>query len=312
MHLLDILDAPTCVATGVAAGGAVAVGLRRVRADVGDRLVPLMGVMSACVFAAQTVKFPVLPGASGHLVGGVLAAAVLGPWAGLLAMSVVVIAQCLLFYDGGLTVLGANLLNMAVAGPLVGYLAYVAVRRLAPGRSGCVAGAAVGAWLSVVVSAALAGSELAYSGVAPLAVVLPALVGVHALIGIGEALITAMTVSFLLRVRPELLYVPSDTSLAAKHWRPITAAGFLAALLTAFCASPLASAAPDGLEYVALQLGFDRPPRAPALSAPLPQYQVPGLSIAWLATSLAAAAGTAAASAIAWAVARSVRLRRSA
>ena len=152
------------------------------------------------------VNFPILGGTSGHLLGGVLAAVVLGPWAGVLAMSVVLIVQCLLFYDGGLTALGANIVKMALAGSLGGYAVYATIVRLKPTAPMHVAAAVVASWVSVQLAAALCRYlELWWSGTYPLGAVLPAMLIVHTLIGIGEALITGSVVAFLCRVRPELL-----------------------------------------------------------------------------------------------------------
>ncbi|MEX2561509.1 MAG: energy-coupling factor ABC transporter permease [Pirellulales bacterium] len=302
MHIADVLSPATAIGTGVVASAAVAVSLRRVRQSDGDRLVPLMGVMSAGVFAAQMVNFPVLPGTSGHLMGAALTTVVLGPWAAMLAMTVVVIAQCLLFYDGGLTALGANILNMAVAGCLSAHLVNTIVRQLIAGPAGRVAGAVVAAWSSVVMSAAMCSVELAASGIAPLSLVFAAMTGIHSLIGVGEAWITGTVVAFLLKVRPEMLYA-SEARLGVRQLRPLVAGGMAAALLVAFCLSPLASAAPDGLEAVAARLGFEQAEAAPP-AVPMPDYQMPGLGKAWLATSLAGIAGAMSVFGLAWLVGR--------
>ncbi len=310
MHLADgFLSAATCAGTGLAAGGAVAFALRRVRRAVGDRLVPLMGVMSACVFSAQMVNFPVpgVPGASGHLVGGALAAVVLGPWAAVLAMTVVLFVQCLLFYDGGLTALGANVLNMAVVGPLAGYAVYSVVRRLSRGPSGIVAGAVAAAWVSVQLSAALCAMELWWSGKFDLSTVLPAMLMVHSIIGIGESLITGMVVAFLVRARPELIYEAPSPRDQRFPWRQVIVAGLSAALVVAFFLSPLASAAPDGLEQVTG--GLSGAEVARSLPAPMPDYVMPGLNGIWLATSLAGALGSLIVFVLAWVLASGLKRR---
>lgn len=306
MHLLDILNAPTCAAAALTAGGAVAVGLRKVHSGEGDRAIPLMGVMSAAVFAAQMVKFPILPGVGGHLMGGMLAALVLGPWAGVLAMTVVVTAQCLLFYDGGLTVLGANILNMAVIAPLTGYCVYSIVGRLAVGRRTFVVAVATGAWCSVVLASVLAAVELAASHVAPLRLVLPAMVAVHSIIGVGEALITGMIADFLWRVRPELICGLTDARNKGDAQRRILRLALVGVLLAAFFLSPLAVAAPDGLEYVAASLGFDQPPPKAGELALWPGHQVPGMEGTWLGTSISGVFGAVAAMAAAWLVGKLV------
>jgi cobalt/nickel transport system permease protein len=165
-----------------------------------------MGVMGAFIFAAQMMNFPVAGGTSGHLLGGALAAILLGPWAAILVMTAVVGLQALLFQDGGLAALGANVFNMGVLTAFVGYGVYVLLRPLerawAPGR---VVAAFAAAWVSVEVAAIATSFQLAISDTSPLDVALPAMVGVHALIGIGEGLITAAALSFLLAARPDLV-----------------------------------------------------------------------------------------------------------
>ena len=251
MHLFDgLLDATTCAGTGAAAGGAVAWATRHLRSEVGHRLVPLLGVMSACIFAAQMVNFPIFGGTSGHLLGGVLAAIVLGPWAGVLAMTVVLVVQCLLFGDGGLTVLGANIVNMALGGALAGYVVYATVLRFNCRPTGHVVGAVMASWVSVELAAALCACELWWSGTYALAAVLPAMLIVHSVIGIGEALITGAVVAFLVRVRPDLLYAAHARQVDPRGRRVLAWAGIALALGIAFFLSPLASAAPDGLEHV--------------------------------------------------------------
>ena len=207
MHIPDgFLSAPVWVAGGAVSAGVAALAARRVGRSLGEKQVPLMGVTAAFIFAAQMVNFPIASGTSGHLAGGVLAALLLGPWASVLVMTAILVVQALLFQDGGITALGANVLNMGVLGCLAGYLAYRLLRRLLAGTRGALASAFVAAWLAVVLSAALAAVEIALSGTAPLRVVLPALAGVHALIGVGEGLITAAALAFLLRVRRDLIH----------------------------------------------------------------------------------------------------------
>jgi cobalt/nickel transport system permease protein len=309
MHLFDgFLNASTCASAGVVAGGACAWAARQVRAEIGDRVVPLMGVMSACIFSAQMVNFPILFGASGHLLGGVLAAIVLGPWAGVLAMSVVLVVQCLLFNDGGLTALGANIVNMALAGSLGGYVVYALVRRLIRSPSGDVAGAVVASWFSVQLAAALCALELWWSGTYPLATVLPALLIIHSFIGVGEALITGTVVAFLTSVKPSMLYaLRHEEQRPAATWQ-LAMAGLGVALFVAFCLSPLASAAPDGLEHVAEQLGPVEQAPVPTL-VPLPDYQVTALGGLWIATSVAGVIGTIVVFALAWGLSRGVHGR---
>ncbi|MGE5251403.1 MAG: energy-coupling factor ABC transporter permease [Bacteroidota bacterium] len=228
----------------------VGVAISRTGNSLGERQVPLMGIMAAFIFAAQMINFPVAGGTSGHLLGGALAAILLGPWAGMLVMTAVIAVQGLLFQDGGLLVMGANILNMGLLTAVVGYGLY----RGFAGRSRNVRLAAVGAaaWLSVMTGALLTSLELWLSGTAKLEIVVPAMLGVHALIGLGEAVITVAAVAFILRTRPDLL---GEASASARGGRGWIAAGVLIALAVVLI-SPLASANPDGLNRVALELGF--------------------------------------------------------
>jgi cobalt/nickel transport system permease protein len=207
MHIPDgFLSAPVWVAAGALSAAAVAASSARLGRTMQEKQVPLMGVTAAFIFAAQMVNFPIASGTSGHLVGGVLAALLLGPWAGTLVMTAVLVVQALLFQDGGITALGANVLNMGVLPCLLGFVAYRLLRRLFSGTRGALASAFLTAWLMVVLSALLASVQIALSGTIPLRLVLPAMVGVHALIGIGEGLITAAALAFLLRVRKDLVH----------------------------------------------------------------------------------------------------------
>ena len=259
------------------------VALRRVGDDLGERQVPLMGVMAAFIFAAQMINFPVAGGTSGHLLGGALAAIALGPWAGMLVMASVVIVQGLLFQDGGLLVMGANILNMGLLTVAVGYGLY----RLAPrgNRRLRLLLAGVGAWLSVMVGAFATSMELWLSGTALLDLVLPAMLSVHALIGLGEALITVAALSFLLRTRPDLIE-EGNAQAGGRGW---VAAGLLISLVVVLLA-PLASANPDGLYRVARDLGF-LDARAQAPFRILPGYTIPFLGGSALSTIIAGLLG---------------------
>lgn len=207
MHIPDgFLSAPVWAAAGAVSTAAVSASAARVGRTLEEKQVPLMGVVGAFLFAAQMVNFPIAAGTSGHLGGGVLAALLLGPWASTLVMAAILIVQALLFQDGGITALGANVLNMGVLPCLLGFLAYRLLRRLLPGRRGGLASAFLSAWLMVVLGAILAAVQLALSGTVPLRLVLPAMAGVHALIGIGEGLITTAALAFLLRVRRDLVH----------------------------------------------------------------------------------------------------------
>lgn len=211
LHIPDgYLSLPVSLVGWVIAIALLAISLKRVESEYADRTVPLMGVCAAFVFAAQMINFPIPGGTSGHLVGGTLAGILLGPWAGSLVVSVVFLVQSVLFQDGGLTVLGSNIFIMGLIGTFGGYYLYKAIR-FAIGRDawvGMAVGAVVAAWVSVMVAAIVCAIMLALSGTIALNVALVAMAGWHALIGIGEALITLATVSYIWRTRPDLIYDP--------------------------------------------------------------------------------------------------------
>lgn len=258
--------------------------IARSRDELGERQVPLMGVMAAFIFAAQMINFPIAGGTSGHLLGGALAAITLGPWAAMLVMASVIGVQALLFQDGGLVVMGANILNMGLLTAVIGYGLYRAVLGQPPAVR--LAAAGLAAWLSVVGAALATSLQLWLSGTALLEVVLPAMLGVHALIGIGEALITVAALSFIWRTRPDLL---GPTAAPARGGRGWAVAGVLVALGVVLLA-PFASADPDGLERVAEDLGFiERSAEAPFTL--LPDYTVPFLGATPVSTIAAGALG---------------------
>ena len=307
MHLLDgLLDGPTSAVTAVVAAGGVGYSLRRLSTVLQDRAVPLMGVTAACVFAGQMINFPVVAGASGHLLGGVLTAVLLGPWAAAVTITVVLLVQCFLFGDGGLLSLGANVFNMAVLGTMVGYCIYAAGRRLIRGRVGIAAAAIVAAWFSVLLASAACAIELAASGTYPLKPALTTMLFVHAFIGVGEALITGLAIAFVLRTRPDLIYepdAPSTTSASVVH---VLVGGLALALVVAVFLSPWASSLPDGLEWSAESLGGI--PETPAiLAGPIPDYEMPGIETLSVATAFAGLLGTLVVFGIAFAIGRSLR-----
>ncbi|RKS77226.1 cobalt/nickel transport system permease protein [Actinomadura pelletieri DSM 43383] len=210
MHVPDgFINAPVSVAAGVVAVAGVGVALRGARRELDDRTAPLAGLTAAFVFAAQMLNFPVASGTSGHLLGGTLAAILVGPYTGVLCVSVVLLVQALLFADGGLTALGVNITVMALVTVLVGYGLFQLVLRVLPkNRSSVGAAAFVAAVVSVPASALAFTGLYAVGGTTDVSIakVAAAMVGVHVLIGIGEALITAVTVSSVLAVRPDLVH----------------------------------------------------------------------------------------------------------
>ncbi len=207
MHIPDgFLSAPVAAAGYAASAAVVALAFKRSKQTLEERQVPLLGVTTAFVFAAQMLNFPVAMGTSGHFLGAALAAVLLRPLNGCLVFATVLVVQCLLFADGGLTALGANMFNMGVVGVLGGYAAFRFVAVMLPhSRRNFLFAAALGSWLSVVASASACAVELAVSGTVPLGLVLPAMVAVHAVIGVGEALITVATLSVILAARPDVV-----------------------------------------------------------------------------------------------------------
>jgi len=207
LHAPDgFLSVPVALLLWVIAIVAIAISVSRAGRSFDERAVPLMGVTAAFIFAAQMINFPVLGGTSGHLLGAVLAAILLGPWAGTLVMASVIAVQALLFQDGGLLAMGANIVNMGIVGTIGGFAIYVSLCRLLGGEErGRLPAAAIAAWSAVMLGAAVTSIELAVSGTSPLAVVLPAMLGTHIFIGIGEALITVGALALIRNARPDLL-----------------------------------------------------------------------------------------------------------
>lgn len=285
MHIPDgLLSLPVAVLCWVISAALVWIAVRRSKGELGERQVPLMGVLAAFIFAAQMINFPVAGGTSGHLLGGALAAITLGPWAAMLVMTSVILVQALLFQDGGLVVMGANILNMGLLTVLVSYGLYrVASNRSRGVRLG-VAGLA--AWLSVMAAALATSLQLWLSGTARLDFVVPAMLAVHALIGLGESLITVAALAFILRARPDILESPASGANRGKGWIIV---GMLLSLGVVGLA-PLASADPDGFERVAHDIGFlhlgqDAPYNL------LPDYTLPFLGETPLSTILAGVLG---------------------
>jgi cobalt/nickel transport system permease protein len=210
MHVPDgFFDAPTSVATGVVAAGAIAVALRGARRELDERTAPLAGLAATFVFAAQMFNFPVGAGTSGHLMGGVLAAVLVGPFTAVLCLSVVLLVQALLFADGGITALGTNILLLGVVAVVVGWLVFRGLQALLPKKLGLVAPlAALAAYVSVPVAALAFVGLYAVGGTAPIPLdsLATAMLGWHALIGLGEAIITGLVVGSVVATRPDLVH----------------------------------------------------------------------------------------------------------
>ena len=307
LHAPDgFFSLPISAAGYALAAAAVGFAIYRANRSLNERIVPMMGVMAAFIFAAQMLNFPVAGGTSGHLIGGALAAIILGPWAAILVMTAVVGLQALLFQDGGLLVMGVNLLNMSIVSVLAGYGTYWVSQRLGGGGyTSLMAGGFAAAWVSVVASSATTAVALSLSGTSPLAVALPAILGFHMLIGIGEGLITVFALSFIRQARPQLLgarpnagadavavvasAVDGTRGRATLRGARLWAAGYVIAIALVMLA-PFASGSPDGLERVAEDSGF----MSAALSAPysiISDYQLPGVQNEAVATALAGVVG---------------------
>jgi cobalt/nickel transport system permease protein len=288
MHIPDgFLSTPVAITFWLISILVIAFALRQVNKDLGEREVPVMGVLAAAIFAGQMLNFSITGGTSGHLLGAALATILLGPWAAVLVMTCVVSIQALIFQDGGLLVLGANLFNMAVIGPAVSYLVYATVKRLSGGqRWGIFAGSALAAWASIFIASLSCSLQIAVSGISPANVAVPAMAGIHALIGLGEALITLGAVSLVYAARRDLLKV---TAPAPRGSLAIWVGGGVLTLALAIL-SPLASSHPDGLEWVAERAGFIEAARDPSFLI-IPDYVMPGVSNEAAATILAGIVG---------------------
>ena len=217
MHIPDgFINGGTSLAAAVVAVGGTAVCLNQASKTLDERQIPMVGLSAAFIFAAQMLNFPVASGTSGHLLGGVLAAVLVGPWAGAICVTVVVFVQALLFADGGLSALGLNVVNMALVGSFVGYGIFLGVRRPARRSSVVVVASGIAAGLAPVLAAVFFTLEYAIGGNGAVSVgdLAAAMIGVHLLIGIGEGVITAMTVSAVLASRPDLVYGARAISLA--------------------------------------------------------------------------------------------------
>ncbi|MFK4066067.1 energy-coupling factor ABC transporter permease [Streptomyces sp. NPDC029674] len=320
MHVPDgFIDVPVSAAAGVVAAGAVAVSLKGARRELDERTAPLAGLVAAFIFAVQMLNFPVAAGTSGHLLGGALAAILVGPFTGVLCVSVVLLMQGVLFADGGLTALGVNISDMAIVTTVVAYLAFRGLVKVLPrGRRSVTVASFVAALLSVPAAAVAFTLIYAIGGTTDVSIgkVATAMVGVHILIGIGEAAITALTVGAVIAVRPDLVYgargltqrlqlriggelvdAPAPAAApvpvtAARSTRPVWIAGIVASLVLAGFVSFYASADPDGLEKVAHDKGIDKKAEEHATAdSPLADYGVEDITDSRLSGGLAGVIG---------------------
>ncbi len=316
MHVPDgFFDAPTSIATGLIAAGAVGISLQRANREIKETGPALAGLTAAFVFAVQMVNFPVGAGTSGHLLGGALAAALVGPWTAVLVMSTVLLVQGLLFADGGLTALGTNITLMGLITVLVGYFVTRALLQVLPRRVGSVVPATtVGALVSVPVAALCFTGLYAVGGAVdiPLGKLATAMVGWHVLVGLGEAVITAAVLSAVVATRPDLVYaarhlqadlvlvdadgnsstVSPDRPIAARPAGRSLGVGVAVTLLVAGVVSLFASAHPDGLEFVGAKLGFESAAKDSAVAgSPLADYGVSGIGNSHVSGALAGIIG---------------------
>ena len=289
MHIPDgFLSVPVAILFWLVTVLVVGYALKRVSADLGERQVPIMGVLAAAIFAGQMLNFAVAGGTSGHLIGAALVSIILGPWAATLVLTCVITVQALIFQDGGLLALGANIFNMAIVGVAVAYTTFRTTRTLAGNRRWSLyASGFLAAWVSVEIAALGTALELSLSGTSPANIAIPAMGGIHALIGIGEGLITVGALAFLSASRSDLLKINQSTPVRGNV---VWVIGLVLALLLAI-ASPLASKHPDGLISVATRYGFINSEHNPILKV-IPHYIFPGIESKPLATILAAVLGT--------------------
>jgi cobalt/nickel transport system permease protein len=303
MHIPDgFLSVPVAGANSLASVVALLIAIQRSETAFGIRRAPILGLTTAFIFAAQMINFPVAGGTSGHLLGGTLAAIILGsPWAGILCIATVLIIQAVLFADGGITALGANIFNMAVIGVWTGWILTQTLQKLLGGpqkRLPLVGG--IAAAFSVVTAAIACAIELALSGIAPATVVLPTMTGVHILIGIGEGLITGGVLTYLATTRPDLL--PGEGQKFQGWLVPIVSIFLIAGVLSLF-----ASAWPDGLERVAESLGFINLAEVVGVNIPTPfaDYRIQGLG--QIGTSIAGVLGSGLCFSVAFGIAKFVK-----
>lgn len=291
MHIPDgFIDLKTVATTTALSAGSLALAIRHARQVLPPRRVPLLGLSAAFLFAAQMLNFPVVAGTSGHLIGGVLVAALLGPSAAVVVVTAVLIVQCFLFQDGGVLALGANVFNMAVLGACGGWLVFRVVTSVLSGERGRVAAVMFAGWVSTLLASAGCAGQLAWSGRVGWEAAFTAMTGIHLLIGVGEGLISGMVYAAVQRVRPDLVNPAPQPSMTSPG-RETILYGLLVSLGLAVFLAPFACPWPDGLEDVAEKLGFLHAATSPSVSALAPDYLFPGITSAPLATAIAGAVG---------------------
>jgi cobalt/nickel transport system permease protein len=303
MHIPDgFISVPVAGATGLVSAVALVVACGRSQEDLGMRRAPILGLTTAFIFAAQMINFPVAGGISGHLLGGTLAAVILGsPWAGIISIATVFIIQAVLFADGGITALGANILNVGVIAVGVGWVLTQTLHRLFGGsKQRLPLAAGMAAAISVVVAAIACSLQLAISGTAQLAVILPPMIGVHILIGVGEGLVTGGVLAYLGKARPDLL--PEEQQKFQGWLVPVVSICLIAGVL-----SLAASSWPDGLERVAEDLGFIDLAAEVRVEIPTPFADYENESLGMISTSIAGLLGSVVSFGAAFAIAQVVK-----
>lgn len=322
LHAPDgFLEPATATAMAALSLVVLAFAFRQSSRELKERQLPLAGIAAAFIFAAQMFNFPVASGTTGHLIGGALAAILLGPSTGSLVVAIVVVVQALLFADGGLSALGYNVFNMAIVPAFGGYALFILFRRTMPRNSGGVAGAAgLAAVLSVVLSAMAFSIEWLFGASAPVAFddVFTAMVGVHLIIGIGEGVITAFAVAAVLASRPDLvdgvrdLDVRQLTDRTPVSTRTLVIGGVLVAIVCATVISQFAAEDPDGLERVAIEQGFAEQGEDHALESGIfSEYATEGIDNQTLSLAIAGASGTLITLLVGYGLFRAGRNRRS-
>ncbi len=306
MHIPDgMLSTPTWTVSWVGAAGLLGYAVREVRRKVSDGRLVLMAVLASAIFALQMLNFPVAGGTSGHFAGGAAAAIILGPWPAVIIMSTVLIIQSLVFADGGITALGANIINLGVIGPFVGWWVYSLITHTRESGALRAFAAFFAAWISLVLAALFAAVLIWVSGGAPLLAVAGSMGSWHAVIGLGEGAITAGLISYLAATRPDLLSMKGEA-------RPKAAAFGLAGLaVVAAGVSFLASSHLDGLEFVAERLGFLNEVEPVFSGSPIPDYVIPGIANETLAGILAGVVGLIVTGALLYGLLSAIRQRAS-
>jgi cobalt/nickel transport system permease protein len=265
------------------------IALKKAGKEIDESRLPLVGVLAAAIFAGQMLNFAVAGGTSGHLLGAALAVLLVGPWPAVLVMTSVVTVQALVFQDGGVLTLGANLFNMAIVGVAVAYFVSNLFKRwFGEKRWATLLSAFASAWFSIFIAALAASLELALSGTSPANIAIPAMGGIHALIGIGEGLITLGAVSLIMSSKPQLLEKTTQKKVDSSF---VWISGLVLTVILLII-SPLASSKPDGLEWVAEKLGFLIMAKDASYHI-IPDYVLPGIQNEALATILAGVVGVA-------------------